>query len=198
MDKIDSMEVMSHKIVLQLMQDQREAFSNLETHVSSICKAVNVILKSLNSGGKVLWCGNGGSAAEAQHMAAELMGRFNLNRTAISSLALTTDTSFLTGFSNDLGFEQIFSRQIEGLGKTGDVLVAYSTSGNSTNILEAVSMARKLGLKVITMVGGDGGKILGSGDVEFLVNSQLTPRIQEVHQFLGHAICHEVERLYCA
>ena len=156
---------------------------------------METILLSLEAGGKVLWCGNGGSAAEAQHMAAELMGRFNLNRSAIASLALTTDTSFLTGFSNDLGFNKVFSRQVEGLGKSGDVLVAYSTSGNSENVLAGVTQAKAMNIRVITFLGGTGGKMKNLGDIEFFVQSDITPRIQEVHQFLGHAICHEVERL---
>ena len=184
--------------VHRLIQDQRSAFANLESHVPAIQRSVAIILNSLRDGGKVLWCGNGGSAAEAQHMAAELMGRFNINRPAIASLALTTDTSFLTGYSNDLGFEKVFSRQIEGIGKSGDVLVVYSTSGNSKNILSAVTQAKSIGIYVITMLGGDGGALKDLGDVEFLIDSNYTPRIQEVHQFIGHTICHEVERIVCA
>ena len=181
--------------IFTLIEDQRVAFSNLETFIPRIRAAVETILLSLEAGGKVLWCGNGGSAAEAQHMAAELMGRFNLNRSAIASLALTTDTSFLTGFSNDLGFNKVFSRQVEGLGKSGDVLVAYSTSGNSENVLAGVTQAKAMNIRVITFLGGTGGKMKNLGDIEFFVQSDITPRIQEVHQFLGHAICHEVERL---
>lgn len=189
--------VSSGELISAAILDQRAAFANLEDFIPAVCEAVELIVSSLRSGGKVLWCGNGGSAAEAQHMAAELMGRFNVNRPAIASLALTTDTSFLTGFSNDLGFEQIFARQVEGLGKKGDVLVAYSTSGNSANVLLAIEVAHRNGLKVITLIGGDGGLMSRLGDVEFKVNSQKTPRIQEVHQFLGHSICSEVERIIC-
>jgi len=189
--------VSSDDLISASILDQRAAFANLEDFVPRICAAVELIVSSLKSGGKILWCGNGGSAAEAQHMAAELMGRFNLNRRAIASVALTTDTSFLTGYSNDLGFDQVFARQVEGLGKKGDVLVAYSTSGNSANVLLAIEVARRYELKVITLIGGDGGLMSGLGDLEFRVNSQKTPRIQEVHQFLGHSICSEVERIFC-
>jgi D-sedoheptulose 7-phosphate isomerase len=191
-------EMQGSESIHKLIDDQRSAFANLDCHVPSIQAAVELMLTALRSGGKVLWCGNGGSAAEAQHMAAELMGRFNMSRPAIASLALTTDTSFLTGFSNDIAFESVFSRQIEGLGKFGDVLVAYSTSGNSANILSAVHQARTLGIGIITMLGGSGGQLKDLGDVEFIVDSHLTPRIQEVHQFIGHVICHEVERIFCA
>ena len=184
--------------ILRLVADQREAFLNLEKLVPEIGLAVDLILGSLRTGGKVMWCGNGGSAAEAQHMAAELMGRFNMERPAIASLALTTDTSFISGYSNDVTFSEIFSRQLQGIGKAGDVLVAYSTSGNSLNVLRAVEMANNLGIHTITMLGGDGGKMNGLGEVQFIVDSMKTPRIQEVHQFLGHAICHEVERIFCA
>jgi D-sedoheptulose 7-phosphate isomerase len=183
--------------ILALMADQKAAFSNLELHVQPIARAVALIVNSLQSGGKVMWCGNGGSAAEAQHMAAELMGRFNINRNAIASIALTTDTSFLSGYSNDVAFNDVFSRQLQGIGKLGDVLIAYSTSGNSANVVNAVEMAKNMGIEVVTMLGGDGGKLLGLGDVQFMVDSFKTPRIQEVHQFLGHAICHEVERALC-
>ena len=189
---------LSEASVRKLIDDQRSAFDDLESFIPKISAAVELILDSLMAGGKVLWIGNGGSAAEAQHMAAELMGRFNVNRPAIASLALTTDTSFLTGFSNDLGFEKVFSRQIEGLGKSEDVLIAYSTSGNSPNIFSAITMAKEIGMSVITMLGGNGGVAKEMGDIEFLVHSKKTPRIQEVHQFLGHAICHEVERRHSA
>lgn len=183
--------------ILRLVADQREAFLDLERHVPEIGRAVDLIVGSLRLGGKIMWCGNGGSAAEAQHMAAELMGRFNTERPAIASLALTTDTSFMTGYSNDVAFDEIFSRQIQGIGKPGDVLVAYSTSGNSLNVLRALEVANNLGIHTILMSGGDGGKMFGLSQVEFIVSSSKTPRIQEVHQFIGHAICHEVERIYC-
>lgn len=153
-----------------------------------------MVLKCLSKGGKVLWCGNGGSAAESQHMAAELMGRFNFDRSPIPSIALTTDSSFLTGVSNDLDFREIFARQVAGIGKTDDLLVAISTSGNSENVYLGVVEAKKKGMSTVGLLGSGGGKIAALVDFAIVVDSDKTPRIQEVHTFINHCMCELVER----
>ena len=157
-------------------------------------EAATVMTDSLKSGGIVYFCGNGGSAADAQHLAAELAGRFNIERPALAGIALTTNTSSLTAIGNDYGYEFVFSRQLEGLGKKGDVLVAITTSGNSKNILEAVKAARKLGMTVIGMTGEKGKTFARLCDIALVTPSDKTPRIQEGHIAMGHAMCELTER----
>lgn len=154
----------------------------------------DVCVKSLRTGGKILFCGNGGSAADAQHLAAELIGKLNFNRPPLAAIALTTDTSVLTAIGNDYGFEHVFSRQIEALGKTGDVLIAMSTSGNSPNVLKAVGQAKKMGIIVIGKTGGPGGAMAGICDLIFHAESDNTQEIQEAHMKLGHEYCGEIEK----
>jgi D-sedoheptulose 7-phosphate isomerase len=149
--------------------------------------------EALRGGGKLLFCGNGGSAADAQHLAAEFVNRFRRDRQAMAAVALSTDTSVLTSIGNDYGFERIFARQVEALGRPGDVLVAISTSGHSPNVLAAAQTARRLGLVTVAFVGGDGGSLAGAADEAFLVPSGETARIQETHITLGHALCAIVE-----
>jgi D-sedoheptulose 7-phosphate isomerase len=151
--------------------------------------------KVLRRGGKLLFLGNGGSAADAQHLAAEFVNRFLVERKALAALALTTDTSVLTSIGNDRGMEQLFSRQIEALARPGDVVVAISTSGNSPNVLRAVEAARRLGCWTVGLTGGSGGALAKVVDDAFVVPSQETPRIQETHITLGHALCALVEDL---
>lgn len=157
--------------------------------------AARAVVSCFRRGGKVLVFGNGGSAADAQHLAAELVGRFSTHRRALPAIALTTDTSTLTAVSNDLGFEQVFARQIEALGQRGDLAIAISTSGSSPNVLAAVKEARERGLTIVALTGGDGGVLAGSADVAVVVPSTSTPRIQECHLALEHAICETVEQL---
>ena len=150
----------------------------------------DVIVESIVNGGKILICGNGGSAADAQHLATELMGGMTSHeRKPIPSLALTTDTSFITAWSNDTDFESIFSRQIQGLGNENDVLVAISTSGNSSNIIAAIKQAKYKGLKTISFTGKTGGKLNGLSDVTIYIPSENTQRIQEGHIMIGQIIC---------
>ena len=149
----------------------------------------------LRRGGKLLFLGNGGSAADAQHLAAEFVNRFLVDRKALAALALTTDTSVLTSIGNDLGIEQLFSRQIEALARPGDLVVAISTSGNSPNVLRAVEAARRLGCRTVGLTGGSGGSLTKVVDEAFIVPSRETPRIQETHITLGHALCALVEDL---
>jgi len=166
----------------------------LDNCLNDIGSAAEIMIASIRGGGKILWCGNGGSAADAQHLAAELMGGMTSHeRKPIPSLALTTDTSFITAWSNDTDFESIFSRQIQGLGNENDVLVAISTSGNSSNIIAAIKQAKYKGLKTISFTGKTGGKLNGLSDVTIYVPSENTQRIQEGHIMIGQIICGLIE-----
>jgi len=156
-------------------------------------KLVEACLASLAGGGKILFFGNGGSAADAQHLAAELVIRYRYNRKALAALALTTDTSTLTACANDFSFEEIFSRQVEALGRPGDVAIGITTSGNSPNVLTALAVARDMGLVAAGLTGRDGGKMVGLADPLLIVPSTVTARIQEMHILIGHALCDRVE-----
>ena len=153
-----------------------------------------VLADCLKYGGKVMACGNGGSAADACHLATELLCRFEQERRALPAISLTADGSFLTAAGNDYAFERVFSRQVEGLARAGDVLVVFSTSGNSPNILLALRMAREKGIKSVALLGRDGGKAAGLADVEIIVPDPVTARIQEAHQRIIHLLCGVVER----
>ena len=148
---------------------------------------------SLKANSSIFWCGNGGSAAESQHMAAELMGRFLINRKPYRSLSLTTDTSAITGISNDFSFNEIFSRQLEGLARKGDYLVVFTTSGNSQNIVLALEKAKEIGVHTIAFLGKGEGKVKGLADTKFFVDSMETARIQEVHTVIAHTLCQIIE-----
>lgn len=156
-------------------------------------QAVDTMVKALRGGHRVLWCGNGGSAADAQHLAAELSGRFYYDRPPLNSEALHCNTSYLTAVANDYGYDLIYSRMIDGACREGDVLVGISTSGNSLNIINAFAKARQLGVTTIAMTGQTGGKMASLADILLNVPSQDTPRIQECHIMLGHIICEQVE-----
>jgi D-sedoheptulose 7-phosphate isomerase len=154
---------------------------------------VTQCLRCLQGGGKILFFGNGGSAADAQHLATELTVRFKTNRKAIAALALTTDTSALTAIGNDFGFEQIFSRQIEALGRPGDVALAITTSGKSPNILQALRAAKHCGMVATALTGKGGGELAGLADPLLVVPSDVTARIQEMHILLGQMLCEAIE-----
>jgi len=158
--------------------------------------AAKLCIDSLKNGGKVLLCGNGGSAADAQHIAAELSGRFKKERISLAGIALTTDTSALTAIGNDYGYEFVFSRQLEGVGRNGDILIAISTSGNSKNVLNAMESAKKMGIKTITLTGKTGGEMAKKGDINIIIPSNDTPRIQEMHIMVGHMICALIDEKY--
>jgi D-sedoheptulose 7-phosphate isomerase len=147
----------------------------------------------LRSGGRILWIGNGGSAADCQHLAAELVGRFERDRPGLASIALTTDTSILTSVGNDLGFERIFARQVEALGRPGDLLIGLSTSGKSRNVLAALEVGRGLGLRCAGLSGGTGGPLAAATELCLTVPSAKTARIQEAHILIGHMVCDLVE-----
>lgn len=163
--------------------------------VEDIEKGAELMVNAVKNGKKILWCGNGGSAADAQHMAAELMGGLRSHeRPAIQSIALTTDTSFITAWSNDTDYESIFSRQIEGLGNAGDVLLAISTSGNSNNVVKAVEACKAKGISVIVLTGKTGGVLKVLEDVTVSIPSDDTQRIQEGHLLAEHILCEMVEK----
>jgi D-sedoheptulose 7-phosphate isomerase len=165
--------------------------------VPQIVAAANLMTATLQNDGKILSCGNGGSAGDAQHFAAELVNRFEMERPGLAAIALTTDSSTLTAIANDYAYEQIFSKQLLALGKTGDCLLAISTSGNSPNVLTAVEAAHDRSMPVIALTGRDGGTIgqsLVDGDVEIRVPSERTARIQEVHLLIIHCLCDAIDR----
>jgi len=160
----------------------------------TIAQTAATIAHGLGTGHKVLFFGNGGSAADAQHLAAELVGRFGPDRLALPAISLATDTSLLTAVANDYGYEKVFARQIEALGQSGDTAVAISTSGNSPSVIEAIDVARSKGLFTIGFTGETGGKMKDRVEVLFRVPSRETPRIQETHLLLGHILCELVDR----
>jgi D-sedoheptulose 7-phosphate isomerase len=168
----------------------------LETEVSNIENAARSIQESLNKSGKLLIFGNGGSAADSQHIAAEFVGRFRLDREALPALALTTNTSTLTALSNDYGYDITFKRQIESLGNKGDVALAISTSGNAKNVVEAIKRAKQKGLITIGLTGRDGGMLKPLCDITIVVTSNETARIQESHILVGHIIAEIVEAYF--
>jgi D-sedoheptulose 7-phosphate isomerase len=164
----------------------------------TVAIAVMAMVECLNSGGKIMACGNGGSAADAQHFAAELMGRFERERRELAAVALTTDTSILTAVGNDYSYDQVFSKQVRGLGKSGDILLAITTSGNSKNVIKAVEAAQALGIKVIALSGNGGGQlknVLGANDLLLAAPSSRTARIQETHLVLLHALCDGIDHV---
>ena len=165
----------------------------LGTLDTSVSQAIQACVQSLQKGGKLMLCGNGGSAADSQHLAAEFTGRFSKDRPPIAAVALSTDTSALTCIGNDYSFNDIFARQVQALGKAGDCLIAISTSGNSGNVLAAVAAAKSLGISTIGLLGRDGGKLKAQCDVSIVVPSQVTARIQEAHILIGHSLCGAVE-----
>ncbi len=169
---------------------RRSFFQKSAPYLREVAK---VIASSLSKGGKVLLCGNGGSAADAQHMAGELVGRFNMERDPLPAIALTTDTSILTAVANDYSFEEVFGRQVKALGKKGDVLVAFSTSGRSKNVLHALEVARDKGLITVGITGKGGGDMVHKCDYILCVPSESTPLIQEVHITIVHLLCQLVE-----
>jgi D-sedoheptulose 7-phosphate isomerase len=162
--------------------------------VLTVAKVSEVLVNALKQGNKALLFGNGGSAADAQHIAAELVGRFAFDRPALPALALSVNSSCVTAIGNDYGFDRVFSRQLEALARPGDVAIGISTSGNSSNVLNAMSTARKMSLHTIALTGGTGGNLRGSVDHCICVPSNETPRIQECHILIGHIIAELVER----
>jgi len=172
----------------------KESLVRSEEAVSTIAKVSELLIEGFRKKNKVILFGNGGSAADAQHIAAEFVGRFAFDRAALPALALNVNTSCLTAIGNDYGFDLVFSRQIEALGHAGDVAVGISTSGNSANVIQAISVAKKMGLHTIALCGKKGGKMKNAADYCVCVPSDETPRIQECHILIGHIISELVER----
>ena len=169
-------------------------FNNLKNLTPKISEVTQLCINSVKNGKKIMFCGNGGSAADSQHLAAELIGRCKMNRPAIASIALTTDTSVLTAVGNDYGYDAIFGRQIEALGQKGDVLIGISTSGNSKNVILALEKARNMGILTVAFTGKNGGKMKEIADYVINVPSDVTNNIQEMHIAIGHMICGFIER----
>ena len=185
---------MKENIKNQILESVEIKNKILEGGIEQIQKAAEIFIKCTKYGGKILWCGNGGSAGDAQHLATELMGGMtDHDRKPIPSIALTTDSSFLTAWSNDTDFESIFSRQIQGLGEEGDVLVGISTSGNSKNVINALKQAKYKNLKTISLTGKTGGNLDGVADITIKVPSNDTQRIQESHIMIGQILCSLLE-----
>ena len=182
------------EVVIRELEDSAKIRTMMAQTLSVIiAEAAQIILNVYNAGGKVFLIGNGGSAADAQHIAAEFIGRFKLERMGLPAIALTTNTSTVTALANDYGYDRVFSRQLEALANDKDVLIAITTSGTSPNILKAVEMAHSKGVIVIGLTGATGGKLKDMADLSIMVPSDNTARIQEAHITIGHIICHLVE-----
>ncbi|MEE4203693.1 MAG: SIS domain-containing protein [Halieaceae bacterium] len=181
------------ELVEQHIQDHQRVVAKLAALAPGIASWGQRVATALAAGRRVFLCGNGGSAADAQHIAAELVGRFVGDRRSLPAIALTTDTSALTAIANDYGYEAVFSRQLEGLAQPGDVLIAISTSGNSGNVLAAARTGRSMGVEVLGLLGGSGGELLEACDDSLVVPSTTTARIQECHIMIGHMLCDVVE-----
>ncbi len=176
-----------HKIVLETITDKE---------IKKILKFYNILLRSIKKKGTIFWCGNGGSASDSQHLAAELIGRYRSNRKPLKSISLNADTSVLTCIANDFGYEKIFSRQLEGIAHSRDVLIVISTSGNSKNILNAIKTANKKRMQVIGFLGKKGGACKNLIKNKIIINSNNTARIQEMHIMIGHVICDLIEEKF--
>lgn len=189
---------MSKNKYINLIQDSfnqhkkviEETFELLSKNIE---KSADIIAKSLTAEGTIFWCGNGGSAADSQHIAAEFVGRYKKNRRPIRSIALTTDTSVITCISNDFSYEEIFSRQLEALGRNNDILIVITTSGESKNIKQVLKKAKNMGIKSIGLLGKDGGECKRLVDVPLIIPSDVTARIQEAHILIEHLLCEIVE-----
>lgn len=174
-------------------------FSELAADHDSLIKVLKIqqiLINALENKKNIFWCGNGGSASDAEHLAAELVGRFEKNRVPLNSIALTTNSSALTALSNDFGFEYIFERQIEALGKSGDVLISISTSGESVNIINGILKANSMGITTVSFLGKNGGGALEISDNAIVVKSDKTSHIQEAHIAIGQALCGQIEKYF--
>lgn len=185
------------EIVLKSFRESVHAKEQFFTKKNNalVIKFAEMVVKSFKANGKLMLCGNGGSAADAQHIAAEFINRFEIERPPLPALALTTDTSNLTSIGNDYSFDQIFSKQVRALGRKGDVLLGLSTSGNSANVIKAVETARTMGIKTVVLTGKDGGKLAGAADLNINVGAARTARIQEVHTTICHILCELVDHM---
>ena len=181
------------KEIINILDEYKKLADEFKEKIYDIIAISGIVSNSLKNGNKILICGNGGSAAESQHFAAELVGRFERERKAVPAIALSTDTSIITAMANDYSFEDIFARQVDALGNKGDVLFGFTTSGNSKNIIKAFQLAKDKGIITIAITG-KGGKILDISDFIFRVNSSSTARIQEIHLLFIHILCNLLEK----
>ncbi len=182
--------------IVQIFQESADLkLRFIRQNAEVLSQVVKVVVNAFKGGNKVLLFGNGGSAADAQHIAAEFVNRFLIERPPLPAIALTTDTSILTSISNDYGYVDSFSKQIKALGKEGDVAVGISTSGSAANVIKALKVAREMGLKTVGLAGMDGGELAKIVDLAVVVDSQVTARIQEVHITIGHVLCEMVDRM---
>lgn len=186
---------MEETIIKRFQESGEVKTQFLKRSLPKLIEAIHWIVHCFESGNKLFFFGNGGSAADAQHLAAEFVNRYLLDRPALPAIALTTDTSILTSISNDTEFSDVFSRQLLALGKQGDIAIGITTSGNSPNILKAFEAAKRIGMKTIALVGKDGGEVAKVADLSLIVPSHSTPRIQETHILIGHILCEIVETL---
>jgi len=183
-----------HRTITEALQESARTKQSVAEGCADVIAAIaGATVAAIRSGGKIILFGNGGSAADAQHLAAELVGRFRRKRRAIPALALTTNTSIMSALGNDFGFETVFSRQIEALARQGDIVFGISTSGDSANVLEGITAAKKLGAVTVAFTGARGGRLASAADLVFKVPSDSTPRIQEAHITVGHIVCDIVE-----
>lgn len=189
----DSLSARGAVLLRSGLDEHMEVFRQLPGLAPAVQQAAHAVAATLRLGGKLMLCGNGGSAADSQHLAAEFTGRFVKDRSPLAAVALSTDTSALTCIANDYSFDDVFSRQVMGLGRKGDCLIAISTSGNSRNVLRAAEAARAAGICVIGLLGRDGGALRALCDIPVVVPSATTARIQEAHIFIGHTLCALVE-----
>ena len=181
-------------ILLESIQVKEEILRN---QIDQIAEIAQLMIDCLKKDGKVIVFGNGGSASDSQHIAAELVGRFKKDRSALAGIALTTNTSILTSLANDYGYDVVFSRQVEALGKKNDVVLGISTSGKAKNVALGIKQAKKMGIKTVALSGGDGGDIVKLADVSLVVPSKITARIQEAHITIAHIICEMIEQELC-
>jgi len=194
LDKEEKMRERIKDILLESIQVKEEILRN---QVDSILQIAVLMIDCLKKDGKVIVFGNGGSAGDSQHIAAELVGRFKKDRSALAGIALTTNTSILTSLANDYGYDVVFARQVEALGKKNDVVLGISTSGKAKSVALGIKQAKKMGIKTVALSGGDGGDIVKLADVSLLVPSKVTARIQEAHITIAHIICEMIEQELC-
>ena len=186
---------MNKSLIRRYIEEHTETINKFDE--LKIDEAIRLILDAIENDSTIFWCGNGGSASQANHLSAELIGGMYKNKiNPFNSICLNVDTAFITAWSNDDSFENIFTRQLQANGKKGDILIGLSTSGNSININNAANFAKKSGIKVISLTGNDGGKLKGISDLNINVDSNSTQRIQEMHILIGHIICDLIERNY--
>ena len=193
-NNVKEIKIDESKIILDTIKDSITLINEIKNLSNDIRKVANQIVKCISNGKKVVIFGNGGSAADAQHIAAELIGRYTLERRSYPAIALTTDTSALTAISNDYSYNEIFSRQCEGLVNRGDTVIGISTSGNSENVRRGLEISNEKGAFTIALLGNRGGKMKKNADLNIIFNSKLTPRIQEGHRVIYHIICDIVEK----